>query len=162
MESAALFGCFLVIAILGYFFVGKVDRFLNSIQKDEEGQKQIYHLKIVASDFYAASSISNILINLQKKYPDLYCTLLVGKEGELLHYFENTNADMLIVSSDISYPRYPSKNICIEVQPFKLEEKPVILAPLDADIQQRKIFWKNNDLYPFISEFINQLSQDHV
>ncbi len=162
MESVTLLGVFIAIAIIGYLFTGKVDKFLSYIQEDNEKQKQIYNLRIAASDFCVAYSISDVLSDMRKEYPDLYCTLSVGKEDELLQFFENNKADVIIVSSDIEYPEYPFKNISIEVHPFKLDEQTVILTPLTTGIQKRKIFWQNSKSQPLVLELVKHLSQSQL
>lgn len=162
MESVALLGSFIVIAIIGYLFTGKVEKFLNCIQEDNEKQKQTYNLRIAVSDFYAAYPISNVLSNIRKEYPHLQCTISVGKEDELLQFFDKNKADVIIVSSDVEYSKYPFKDILIEVRPFTLDEQTVIFTPLTTGIQQRKIFWQNSKSHPLVSELVKQLSQSHV
>lgn len=159
MESVALLGIFIGIAILGYFFVGKVDKLLNCIQEDNEKRKQTYHLRIAASDFYAAYSISNILSDIQEEYPHLQCTLSVGQDDELLECFDKHKADVIVVSSDIEYPEHPYKQITLEAHPVQINGQGVTLTPLTAGVQQRKVFWQNSKSHPLVSEFVKQLCQ---
>lgn len=157
MESIALFGSFLVIAILGYFFMGKVDKFLDNIQEnDNEKQMQTYYLRIAASDFYTVCSISNILSEMQKDYPGLQCTLLVGQDDEVLHCFDMDQADIIIVSSDAEYPRHPCSHIILETHPMKVNESSVTLVPINTDVQPRKMFWKTKS-HLLVPEFLKKI-----
>lgn len=162
MESVALLGVFIIIAVSGYFFMGKVDEFLNCIQDNTEKRKQTCCLRIAASDFYTAYSISNVLSDMQEEYPDLQCTLSVGQDNELLQCFDKNQADVIIVSSDIEYPRHPCKHIFLEAHPYKSNEQNVILTPLTTGTQQRKIFWQNSKSHSLVQEFVRQLCQTQV
>lgn len=162
MESVALLGGFIVIAILGYFFVEKVGGSLNYIQEDNEKQKQTYCLRIAASDPYVACSISNVLSDMLEEYPDLQCTLSVGQDDELLQCFDKDEADVIIVSSDIGYPKHPYEQIFLEAHPFRSNEQAITFTPLTTSVQQQKIFWQNSKSHPLVPVFVRQLRQAQV
>ena len=144
MESVFLLGCFIAIGIGGFFLMGKVDIFLNHIKyEDKENRKQTCSLRIAVSDFYTAYFISNSLSGMMEKYPDLQCTLWVGQEDELLHYFNKNEADVIVVSSNVEDSGHPSET----------------LTPLTICTQQRKIFWQNDKSHPLVPEFVKQLCQ---
>lgn len=157
MESVVLLGCFIAIGVLGFFLMGKVDKFLGCVQEDKAKHKQTYSLRVAASDFYAAYSVSDLLSDMQEQYPDLQCTLSVGQDEELLQCFDRNGADVIIVSSDIEYPEHPYRYISLEVHPLRLNEGAVTLTPLTTDVQQRKIFWQNDKSHPLVPEFVRQL-----
>ncbi len=160
MESVFLLGCFIAIGIGGFFLMGKVDIFLNHIKyEDKENRKQTCSLRIAVSDFYTAYFISNSLSGMMEKYPDLQCTLWVGQEDELLHYFNKNEADVIVVSSNVEDSGHPSEYISLKVQPLKLNERAVTLTPLTICTQQRKIFWQNDKSHPLVPEFVKQLCQ---
>ncbi|RHT55885.1 hypothetical protein DW757_11960 [Clostridium sp. AM29-11AC] len=132
------------------------------IQKDTEKHRQTYALRIAASDFYTAYFISNLLSEMLEQYPDLHYTLWIGQEEELLHYFETKKTDVMIVSSDTEYSGHPFRYISFEVSSLNLSSGGVILTPLTAYTQKRKIFWQNGSSHPLIAEFVRRFCQVHV
>lgn len=101
MESVILLGCFIAIALGGFFLMGKIDKFTTHMQEDTKKRRQAYILQIATSDLYVAYYISDFLSDMLEQYPDLQYTLLVGQEEELLHYFDKNKTDVIIVSSNI-------------------------------------------------------------
>lgn len=162
MENAVLLGCFIVIALLGFFCMKKIDVFLYNMQKETEQRQQTYSLRVAISDLYPAYSVSNTLAEMQERYPDLRYTLSVGQDDELLQYFDENNTDVIIVSPDIDSSKYPCKCASFESCPLKLNECSITLVPISAEKQQRKIFWQNCKSHPLVPEFVNLLCQTSV
>ena len=97
-----------------------------------------------------------------EQYPDLHYTLWIGQEEELLHYFETKKTDVMIVSSDTEYSGHPFRYISFEVSSLNLSSGGVILTPLTAYTQKRKIFWQNGSSQPLIAEFVRRFCKVNV
>lgn len=158
MESVILLSSFIVIALGGIFFMGKIDKFLDSIK--EANKKETYILRIAVSDFYAAYAASSLLSEMLEQYPHLQYTLWIGQTEEVLHSFDKKKADVIIISSNTEYSKHSFRYISLGVRPFKISKNSITLTPLAVCTQQQKIFWQNDRFHPLVPEFIGRFCQN--
>lgn len=162
MESAILLGGFIAIVLVGFFFMGKIDRFADGIREANKRGKETYTLRIAVSDFYAAYAVSSLLSEMLEQYPYLQYTLWIGQEEELLHSFDKKQSDVIIMSSNIEYGKHSCRYISFEVHPYKLSKNNITLTPFTACAQQQKIFWQNERSHPLVPEFVGRLCQNQL
>lgn len=162
MESVILLIGFIVIVLGGFFFMGKIDRFSDSIREANKRGKETYTLRVAVSDFYAAYAASSLLSEMFEQYPHLQYTLWIGQEEELLHSFDKKQSDVIIISSSIEYCKHSCRYISFEVHPYKLSRNNITLTPLTSCTQQQKVFWQNERFHPLVPEFVGRLCQNQL
>ena len=84
MEYMILLGGLLVFALVGFWMMGRVDRFLNAARAEQEGRQHAECLKIAASDPCVMQPVFKTVSALKEQHPDLWCELSFGREAEVL------------------------------------------------------------------------------
>ena len=75
MEYMILLGGLLVFALVGFWMMGRVDRFLNAARAEQEGRQHAECLKIAASDPCVMQPVFKTVSALKEQHPDLWCEL---------------------------------------------------------------------------------------
>ena len=79
-----MLGGLLVFALVGFWMMGRVDRFLNAARAEQEGRQHAECLKIAASDPCVMQPVFKTVSALKEQHPDLWCELSFGREAEVL------------------------------------------------------------------------------
>ena len=74
-----LLGGLLVFALVGFWMMGRVDRFLNAARAEQEGRQHAECLKIAASDPCVMQPVFKTVSALKEQHPDLWCELSFGR-----------------------------------------------------------------------------------
>lgn len=97
MEYIILLGGLLVFALVGFWMMGRVDRFLNAARAEQEGRQHAECLKIAASDPCVMQPVFKTVSALKEQHPDLWCELSFGREAEVLGCLSTGNVDVAIL-----------------------------------------------------------------
>ena len=74
-----MLGGLLVFALVGFWMMGRVDRFLNAARAEQEGRQHTECLKIAASDPCVMQPVFKTVSALKEQHPDLWCELSFGR-----------------------------------------------------------------------------------
>ena len=100
MEYMILLGGLLVFALVGFWMMGRVDRFLNAARAEQEGRQHAECLKIAASDPCVMQPVFKTVSALKEQHPDLWCELSFGREAEVLGCLSTGNVDVAILPGE--------------------------------------------------------------
>ena len=160
MEELILLGGFAAMAILGWYIMASLDKFLDKARQKNKEQAQIACFHIATSCFDAIPAVSNTLKDIEHLAPNVRCTLSLGHEQEVIRSFDRGDADVTIISADShleSETLAQWKCITLPPQPFTTENGMVEVKPIAKQPQQQKVLWKRNDNQIFVLNFIRHL-----
>lgn len=160
MEDLVLLGGFAAIAVFGYFIMARWDNFLDKIRQKNEKQEQTACLNIAASCFGAVPAVSNILNDINCRYPNVHCNLSVGNEQEVIESFDNGEADVAIISADSDVQSgTPAqwKYITLTPQPFSVDNGNIEANAVKKTAQHQKVLWKDCGGKAWVVYFIHSL-----
>ena len=103
MEYMILLGGLLVFALVGFWMMGRVDRFLNAARAEQEGRQHAECLKIAASDPCVMQPVFKTVSALKEQHPDLWCELSFGREAEVLGCLSTGNVDVAILPGETGF-----------------------------------------------------------
>ena len=95
-----MLGGLLVFALVGFWMMGRVDRFLNAARAEQEGRQHAECLKIAASDPCVMQPVFKTVSALKEQHPDLWCELSFGREAEVLGCLSTGNVDVAILPGE--------------------------------------------------------------
>lgn len=160
MEDFVLLGGFAAIAIVGYYMMARLDRFLEKVQQENKEQERTTCLNIATSCVNAIPAVSNILKDINHLYPNVHCNLSVGHEQEVIKSFDSGDADVAIISADSnaeSERLAESKCITLNPQSFSIDNGIVEVKTVEKNLQHQKVLWKSGDNQSLVLYFIHQL-----
>ena len=100
-----MLGGLLVFALVGFWMMGRVDRFLNAARAEQEGRQHAECLKIAASDPCVMQPVFKTVSALKEQHPDLWCELSFGREAEVLGCLSTGNVDVAILPGETGAER---------------------------------------------------------
>lgn len=100
-----MLGGLLVFALVGFWMMGRVDRFLNAARAEQEGRQHAECLKIAASDPCVMQPVFKTVSALKEQHPDLWCELSFGREVEVLGCLSTGNVDVAILPGEAGAER---------------------------------------------------------
>lgn len=160
MEDFVLLGSFAAIAIFGYYIMAKLDNFLDSVRQENEEQEQTACFHIATSCFNAIPAVSNILKDINDRYPDVHCNLSVGHEQEVIKSFDSGDVDVAIISADSEAENETMaqwKCITLNPQSVSIDNGIVEVETVEKNPQHQKVLWKSSDNQPLVLNFIHHL-----
>lgn len=160
MEDFFLLGGFVVIAILGYYMMAGLDRFLNQVRQDKEKREKTACLNIATSCLNAIPVVSDIVGDINCSYPNVHCNLSVGHEQEVIRSFTSGDADVAIISADTDVESgTPAQWKCITLKPrsFSMDDGIVKVKAVEKRPQPQKVLWKDCDDKSVVMHFIHCL-----
>lgn len=160
MEDFVLLGSFAAIAIFGYYIMAKLDAFLDKVQQENEEQEQTTCFNIATSCFSAIPTVSNIMKDVNDRYPDVHCNLSVGHEQEVIKSFDSGDVDVAIISADSKAENKTMaqwKCITLNPQSISVDNGIVEVKAVEKSLQHQKVLWKSSDNQPVVLNFIHQL-----
>lgn len=160
MEDAALLGVLVIIALLGFYIMMRLDRFLDKLQAEADGQDQKASFRIATSCLNAIPAISNALQDFRRQYPDIPCTISVGQERDVIESFNRGEADVAIVDakSDVEHETQ-AKWSCytLNPQPFCMEAEKIELEILGHNPVIQKVLWQGYSGQSLAVNFMHHL-----
>lgn len=165
MEDFFLLGGFVVIAILGYYMMAGLDRFLDQVRQDKEKREKTACLNIATSCLNAIPVISGIVEDISYTYPNVHCNLSVGHEQEVIRSFTSGDADVAIISADADVENgTPVQWACITLkpQPFSMDDGIIKVKAIKKRPQPQKVLWKDCDDESLVLHFIHCLCGQQV
>lgn len=160
MEDFFLLGGFVVIAILGYYMMAGLDRFLNQVRQDKEKREKTACLNIATSCLNAIPVVSDIVEDINCSYPNVHCNLSVGHEQEVIRSFTRGDADVAIISADTDVESgTPAQWKCItlKLRSFSMDDGIVKVKAVEKRPQPQKVLWKDCDDESVVMHFIHCL-----
>ena len=160
MEDLVLLGGFAAIAVLGYYSMARLDRFLDKVRQENEEQEQTTCLNIATSCFSAIPAVSDILKDINHLYPSVHCSLSVGQEQEVIKSFDSGDADVAIISADSETESRTLAQwewITLDPQSFSIDNGIVEVNTVEEGSQHQKVLWKSCDNASMVIHFVHRL-----
>ena len=148
MRDLALLGVFAAIAVLGYYVMGRLDRFLHKVVPESEERERAACLHVATSCFSAIPAVSDILKDIRHSHPDVRCDLYVGREQEVITAFDRGDADVAIVSADSGLKTETvSQWKCATLSPrsFSMDHGMIEMKAVEKNPQHQKVLWKSGE-----------------
>ena len=160
-EGTVLMGGFLALAAVVYYAISKlgdvldhIDAYWGTEPAPRAGQS---HLNIGAANLWAMRRGSQAVKEMKARHPDLYCTVSVGEESELLHALSAGDVDLVILPSRPDGGReVRQREIALQAQPF-INEDGVTVTPIHPAAESQFVAWKEGDSRPFLVEYVETL-----
>ena len=148
MRDLALLGVFAAIAVLGYYVMGRLDRFLHKVVPESEERERAACLHVTTSCFSAIPAVSDILKDIRHSHPDVRCDLYVGREQEVITAFDRGDADVAIVSADSGLKTETvAQWKCATLSPrsFSMDHGMIEVKAVEKNPQHQKVLWKSGE-----------------
>lgn len=165
MQDVLLLVMVAVSFVFGWFLIGKLDYFLESNRHMQELQFSSGEntLRLGFCNPLAADSITNVLEQYSKLYPDISVRIFCGPEEELLKGFSAGKFDVFFLPENAEIPvhmHYNSNTVSLNHTPVMMKYGGLPIEPIaDGHIIQ-KVLWIGGAASTLASCFIKCL-EDH-
>lgn len=164
MQNVLLLLTVAVTFAFGWFLMGKLDHFLEMNHHMQELQLSSGEntLRLGFCNPTAADSITNILEQYSKLYPDVSVRIFCGSEEELLKRLSAGKFNVLFFPGNAELPahiHYNSKMISLNYTPVMMKYGGLPIEPVaDSHISQ-KVLWIGEATSTFTSSFMKCLEE---
>ncbi len=160
MEYMILLGGLLVFALVGFWMMGRVDRFLNAARAEQEGRQHAECLKIAASDPCVMQPVFKTVSALKEQHPDLWCELSFGREAEVLGCLSTGNVDVAILSGETGGgAAFESRDFLFSPVSFRAVEDCTTLSSIDTSVRRQRVLLKQNTSASLAAEFVQRICE---
>ena len=160
MEYMILLGGLLVFALVGFWMMGRVDRFLNAARAEQEGRQHAECLKIAASDPCVMQPVFKTVSALKEQHPDLWCELSFGREAEVLGCLSTGNVDVAILPGETGGgAAFESRDFLFSPVSFRAGEDCTTLSSIDTSVRRQRILLKQNTSASLAAEFVQRICE---
>lgn len=162
MQDVLLLAAVAVTFAFGWFLMGKLDRFLDSNRHRQEVQLSSGEntLRLGFCNATVADSITNILEQYSKFYPNVSVRIFCGSEEELLKGLSAGKFDVIFLPENAEIPahiHYNSKMISLNDTPVMMKYGGLPIEPIAGGHISRKVLWIDETTYTFASSFMKCL-----
>ena len=155
-----LLGGLLVFALVGFWMMGRVDRFLNAARAEQEGRQHAECLKIAASDPCVMQPVFKTVSALKEQHPDLWCELSFGREAEVLGCLSTGNVDVAILPGETGGgAAFESRDFLFSPVSFRAVEDCTTLSSIDTSVRRQRILLKQNTSASLAAEFVQRICE---
>ena len=160
MEYMILLGGLLVFALVGFWMMGRVDRFLNAARAEQEGRQHTECLKIAASDPCVMQPVFKTVSALKEQHPDLWCELSFGREAEVLGCLSTGNVDVAILPGETGGgAAFESRDFLFSPVSFRAVEDCSTLSSIDTSVRRQRVLLKQNTSASLAAEFVQRICE---
>lgn len=162
MQDFWLLLSILAIFIFGWFLMKKLDAFLDENQKVQETypDKDGHVLKIGFVNPLVADSISDVLEQYSRQYPEYFIRLFYGDAKDLLKKAALYKLDIIFLPEQVDIPSdkgYNKKKVLLESNPVLMKYGGLPIEPIvDGNVLQNIIWIEENEV-PAVKCFIKYM-----
>ena len=150
----------LVFALVGFWMMGRVDRFLNAARAEQEGRQHAECLKIAASDPCVMQPVFKTVSALKEQHPDLWCELSFGREEEGLGCTSTGNVDVAILPGETGGgAAFESRDFLFSPVSFRAVEDCTTLSSIDTSVRRQRVLLKQNTSASLAAEFVQRICE---
>lgn len=162
MQNVLLLVAAAVTLAFGWFLMGKLDHFLetNRHMQELELSSGENTLRLGFCNPAVADSITNILEQYSKFYPDVSVRIFCGSEEELLKGLSAGKFDVIFLPENAEIPahiHYNSKMISLNYTPVMMKYGGLPIEPIAGGHISQKVLWIGETTYTFASSFMKCL-----
>lgn len=162
MQDVLLLAAVAATFAFGWFLMGKLDRFLEENRHTQElrlssGENS---LRIGFCDPTVADSMTNVLEQYSKLYPDVSVHIFCGSEGELLKGFFAGKVDVIFLPETAVIPshiQYNSKIVSLNYTPLMMKYGGLLIEPIAGGHIIQNALWSGGTASIFICSFMKCL-----
>ena len=132
-----MLGGLLVFALVGFWMMGRVDRFLNAARAEQEGRQHAECLKIAASDPCVMQPVFKTVSTLKEQHPDV--AILPGETG--------------------GGAAFESRDFLFSPVSFRAVEDCTTLSSIDTSVRRQRILLKQNTSASLAAEFVQRICE---
>lgn len=159
MQNVLLLVTVAVTLAFGWFLMGKLDHFLerNRHRQELEISSSENTLRLGFCNPTVADSITNILEQYSKFYPDVSVRFFCGSEEELLKGLSAGKFDVIFLPENAEIPahiHYNTKMISLNYTPVMMKYGGLPIEPIAGDHISQKVLWIGENTYTFASSFM--------
>lgn len=159
MRDILLLAPVLAIFIFGWFFMKKLDVFLDENQKVQEGQpeKGENALRIGFANPLVADGISDILEQFSRQYPEYSVFLFHGDVEELLKKLAFHKLDIIFLPEQVDIPTdkdYNRRKVILAPTPVLMKYGGLPIEPIAHENILQNIVWMEQNKVSVVEYFI--------
>lgn len=162
MQDVLLLAAVAVTFVFGWFLMGKLDCFLESNRHRQElqlssGENTLY---LGFCNPTVSDSITSVLEQCSKLYPELSVRFFYGAEEELLNGLFTGKFDVIFLPENAEIPahmQYNSKMVSLHYTPVMMKYGGLPIEPIAGGHITQKVLWVDKSASVFAGYFVERL-----
>lgn len=161
MRDAALLFSTALILTLGYFFVKKLDSFLENNHYMASDSRKDSVLRIAFENSMMTESIADLLEAFSKKKPKCEIQLFSGSSQKITDMLMNNELDFgcIAENSYLSNSMYCVCSVSFKLKGVRSDSTGLRISPLNEEKCKLNIIWLKNNLNKNVNIFCEELTK---